>query len=132
MMGPRGKSTKLIVKKKLFSISVTLHRFECIPIFVISEKVLRVLVQCFVARVPNDYKLDIYTKIKCLYRERIALFGNGRKKKNNSCPRQWNQSMKLALRFRSFIAILVGVYQTKFRESNNETRLSDLVSYLNS
>lgn len=40
MMGPWGKLTKLIVKKKLFSISVTLHRFECIPIFVISEKVL--------------------------------------------------------------------------------------------
>lgn len=46
-------------RKKLLSISVTLHRFECTPIFVISEKVLRVYVynipgRCFVARVPND------------------------------------------------------------------------------
>lgn len=91
--GATGYIDKTFMKKieELFSISITL-RFECIPIFVISVKILSVgiginiiLVRCFVARVPNAIKLYTYriqTKIKmCLYRERIALFRNHRESK---------------------------------------------------
>lgn len=82
------------------------------------------------ARVPNDYIYCIYTytKIKCLYRERIALFGNGRKKKNKLWPSSMeSEYIKVAVyvfgrRLLQSSVRLVGVDQTKFRESNNETR----------
>jgi len=92
-----------------------------------------------VARVPNDIKIYTYgiqTKIKiCLYRERIALFGNRRewkKNKNNSCcPRQWSRRHEGSwIRFRSVgIILVIGVDQTKFRESDSDLVSPSLVTY---